>query len=205
MARVLFIKANCRPIEQSVSVKLYHAFLDSYKESHPQDEIVELDLFKENLPYYDNDKISGMYKLANGYELTNEEKEATNLVNKYLDQFISADKVVIAFPLWNFTIPAVLHTYIDYLCQSGKTFRYSKEGPIGLLPDKKVALLHARGSLYPPGSSEAAISLLNGILGFWGVKDINTVIVEGHNQFSDKAEQIIQEGIEKAATAANNF
>jgi len=205
MAKVLFIKANCRPIEQSVSVKLYHAFLDSYKESHPQDEIVELDLFKENLPYYDNDKINGMYKLANGYELTNEEKEATNLVNKYLDQFISADKVVIAFPLWNFTIPAVLHTYIDYLCQSGKTFRYSKEGPIGLLPDKKVTLLHARGSVYPPGSGEAAISLLNGILAFWGVKDVNTIIVEGHNQYSDRAEEIIAEGLEKAATAANNF
>jgi len=205
MAKVLFVKANCRPIEQSVSVKLYHAFLDSYKETHPQDEIVELDLFKENLPYYDTDKINGMYKLANGYELTNEEKAATDLVNKYLDQFISADKVVIAFPLWNFTVPAVLHTYIDYLCQSGKTFRYSKEGPIGLLSDKKVQLLHARGSVYPPGSGEAAVSFLTGILSFWGVKDVNTVIVEGHNQFSDRAEQIIQEGLEKAASAANQF
>lgn len=205
MAKVLFVKANCRPIEQSVSVKLYHAFLDSYKESHPQDEIVELDLFKENLPYYDNDKINGMYKLANGYELTNEEKEATNLVTKYLDQFLAADKVVIAFPLWNFTVPAVLHTYIDYLCQSGKTFRYSKEGPIGLLSDKKVALLHARGSVYPPGSGEAAVSFLSGILAFWGVKDISTVIVEGHNQFSDKAGEIIEEGLQKAATLANQF
>lgn len=205
MSKVLFIKANCRPIEQSVSVKLYHAFLDSYKESHPGDEIVELDLFKENLPYYNNDMINGMYKLGNGYELTNEEKEATTVVTNYLDQFISADKIVIAFPLWNFTIPAVLHTYIDYLNQAGKTFRYTKEGPIGLLPDKKVALLHARGSVYPPGSGEAALSLLSGNLRLWGIKDVSTIVVEGHQQHSEKAEEIIGEGLQKAASLANQF
>lgn len=93
-----------------VSVQLYQAFLDSYKESHPEDDIIELDLFKENLPYYDTDKINGMFKLAKGIELTPAEKEATDLVNKYLNQFLSADKVVLAFPLWNLTIPAVLHT-----------------------------------------------------------------------------------------------
>ncbi|MEW9668047.1 FMN-dependent NADH-azoreductase [Ammoniphilus sp. 3BR4] len=208
MAKVLFIKANSRPIEQAVSVKLYDAFLNSYKESHPQDEVIELDLFKENLPYYDTDKINGMFKLSRGMELTKEEKEATDIVNKYLDQFLSADKVVIAFPLWNFTVPAVLHTYIDYLSQAGKTFSYTQEGPIGLLTDKKVALLNARGGVYSEGpaqSVEMAVKFVTSALGFWGVKDITTVIVEGHNQFPDKAEEIIAEGIQKAATAAITF
>lgn len=208
MAKVLFVKANSRPIEQAVSVKLYDAFLNSYKESHPEDEITELDLFKENLPYYDTDKINGMFKLNRGLELTNEEKEATDIVNKYLNQFLEADKVVIAFPLWNFTVPAVLHTYIDYLSQAGKTFSYTQEGPIGLLQDKKVALLNARGGVYSEGpaqSIEMAVKFVNAALGFWGVKDITTVIVEGHNQFPDKAEEIITEGIQKAAAAATQF
>lgn len=208
MAKVLFIKANSRPIEQAVSVKLYDAFLNNYKESHPQDEITELDLFKENLPYYDTDKINGMFKLGRGLELTQEEREATEVVNKYLNQFLAADKVVIAFPLWNFTVPAVLHTYIDYLSQAGKTFSYTAEGPIGLLEDKKVALLNARGGVYSEGpaqSVEMAVRFVSAALGFWGVKDITTVIVEGHNQFPDRAEQIIEEGIRRAATAANLF
>lgn len=208
MAKVLFVKANSRPIEQAVSVKLYQAFLESYKETHPQDEIVELDLFKENLPYYDTDKINGMFKLGRGLELTPDEKKATETVTKYLDQFLSADKVVFAFPLWNFTVPAVLHTYLDYLGQAGKTFRYTPEGPIGLLPDKKVALLNARGGVYSEGpaqSVEMAVNYVTSILNFWGVKDISTVIVEGHNQFPDKAEQIIQEGITKAANLAARF
>ena len=113
MANVLFVKANSRPADQAVSVQLYDAFLQSYKETHKEDTITELDLFAENLPYLDNDKINGMFKLARGMELTDGEKAATDLVTKYLDQFLAADKVVFGFQLWNFTVPAVLHTYLD--------------------------------------------------------------------------------------------
>lgn len=205
MEKVLFIKANSRPIEQSVSVKLYHTFLDNYKEAHPQDELIELDLFQENLPYYSNDMISGMFKLSKGMELTEDERQATETVNKYLQQFLDADKVVFAFPLWNFTVPAVLHTYLDYLAQAGKTFRYTPEGPVGLLTDKKAVLLNARGGVYSEGpaqSVEMSVNYVQTMLGFWGVEDIQKVIIEGHNQYPDQAERIIAEGLEKAAELA---
>jgi FMN-dependent NADH-azoreductase len=208
MANVLFIKANNRPIEQAVSVKLYHKFLESYKESHPEDTITELDLFEENLPYYDNEKITAMFKLSKEMELTASEQEAAELVTKYLNQFLKADKVVFAFPLWNFTVPAVLHTYLDYLAQAGKTFRYTAEGPVGLLADKKVALLNARGGVYSEGpaqSAEMAVNYVKTMLSFWGVQDLTSVIIEGHNQFPDKAEEIIEEGLAKAASIANEF
>lgn len=208
MANVLFIKANSRPIEQAVSVKLYYTFLESYKKANPNDTIVELDLFKENLPYYDTEMINGMFKLSRGMELTQTEKKATDLVTKYLNQFLEADKIVMAFPLWNFTVPAVLHTYLDYLSQAGKTFRYTAEGPVGLLPDKKVALLNARGGIYSEGPAQAAemaVNYVNNILNFWGIKDLTTIIIEGHNQFPDQAEQIIAEGLEKAVAVAKEF
>ncbi|MDI3411968.1 FMN-dependent NADH-azoreductase [Bacillus sonorensis] len=208
MAKVLFIKANSRPAEQAVSVKLYQAFLDSYKKSHPEDQTTELDLFKENLPYYDTDMINGMFKLAKGMELTDAEKEAAGLVQKYLDQFLAADKVVFAFPLWNFSVPSVLHTYLDYLSQVSKTFKYTPEGPVGLIHDKKVALLNARGAFTQRDlaqSKEMSVNYVQNILNFWGVEDMTTIIVEGHNQFPDRAEQIIEEGIQKAETAAVNF
>ena len=208
MAKVLFIKANSRPIEQAVSVKLYYSFLENYKESHPEDEITELNLFEENLPYYNTDMINGMFKLARELELTSAEQEATTLVNKYLNQFLEADKVVFAFPLWNFTVPAVLHTYMDYLAQAGKTFKYTPEGPVGLLPNKKVALLNARGGVYSEGPAQAtemAVNYVNTMLGFWGVKDITSVIIEGHNQYPDQAEEIIQKGLDDAANVAKEF
>jgi FMN-dependent NADH-azoreductase len=205
---VLFIKANSRPIKQAVSVKLYYAFLESYKESHPEDEVTELDLFAESLPYYDTDMINGMFKLGKGLDLTPEEKKATDIVTKYLDQFLAADKVMFAFPLWNMTIPAVLHTYVDYLNQAGKTFRYTPEGAVGLITDKKIAFLNARGGVYSEGtaaSMEMAVNYMTNMFTFFGVKDFTKVIVEGHAQTPDKAEEIIEEGIRKAASAANHF
>ncbi|WHX31105.1 FMN-dependent NADH-azoreductase [Brevibacillus agri] len=208
MSKVLFIKANDRPVEQAVSVKLYEAFVQSYKENHPNDEITELDLFAENLPYYGNDLLTAMFKAGRGMELTAEEQKGAELVNKYLNQFADADKVMIAFPMWNFTVPAVLHTYVDYLSQAGKTFKYTAEGPVGLMGDKKVALLSARGGVYsegPMAEIELANRYVRTVLGFWGISNITEVIVEGHNQFPDKAEEIVAAGIEKAAKLAETF
>lgn len=208
MSTVLFVKANDRPIEQAVSVKLYQAFLDSYKKSHPEDTIVELDLFKETLPYLNADMINGSFKAARGYDLTPEEQAAVNVKNKYIEQFLAADKVVFGFPLWNFTIPAVLHTYIDYLAEAGKTFNYTAEGPAGLIGDKKVALLNARGGIYsegPAAAAEMSFNYVRNVMSFFGVTNFENIIVEGHNQLQDKAEAIVSEGVAKAEKAAVSF
>ena len=92
--------------------------------------------------------INGTFKAGKGFDLTEEEAKAVAVADKYLNQFLEADKVVFGFPLWNLTIPAVLHTYIDYLNRAGKTFKYTPEGPVGLIGDKKIALLNARGGVY---------------------------------------------------------
>ncbi|PYZ92052.1 FMN-dependent NADH-azoreductase [Salipaludibacillus keqinensis] len=208
MANVLFIKANSRPADQSVSVQLYNTFLENYKETHPEDQITELDLFEENLSYYGNEKITSMFKSGQGMPLTDSEQEEAAHVTKYLDQFLAADKVVFAFPLWNFTVPAVLHTYFDYLAQAGKVFKYTENGPVGLLNGKKVAIVNARGGIYSEGpaqQNEMAVNYVTNMLNFWGIQDIETVIVEGHNQFPDKAEDIIKEGIQETAAVAQGF
>jgi len=208
VSTVLFVKANNRPVEQAVSVKLYYAFLESYRKSHPDDTIIELDLYKEDLPYLNADMINGNFKAARGMELTSAEQAAVAVSGKYLDQFLAADKVVFAFPLWNFTVPAVLHTYIDYLCQAGKTFKYTEQGPVGLVSDKKVALLVARGGIYsegPAASAEMAFNYMRNILAFFGVTDTTNVIVEGHNQLADRAEAIIAQGVAEAQKAAAEF
>ncbi|WP_223067426.1 FMN-dependent NADH-azoreductase [Paenibacillus caui] len=208
MSNVLFVKANNRPVEQAVTVKLYESFLKSYKESHPEDLVTELNLFEADLPYYDNDMMTGLFKLSKGIETTPAEQKAADLANTYLDQFLGADKVVFAFPLWNFTIPAQFLTYLFYLTQAGKTFSYTEQGPVGLVGDKKVALLQARGGVYsaaPMDALEMSLNYVKNILGFWGIQNPEVVVVEGHNQFPDRAEAIIQEGIQKAAELAAKF
>ena len=205
MTKVLFVKANNRPAEEAVSVKLYETFLDSYKKSHPEDIVVELDLYNEELPYIGVDLINATFR---GGDLTEKEAKALEIADKYLNQFLEIDKVVFAFPLWNLTIPAVLHTYIDYLNRAGKTFKYTPEGQVGLLGNKKIALLNARGGLYsegPAAEMEMAVKYVSTMMNFFGIKDIETVVIEGHNQFKDKANDIINEGLERAKKVAKTF
>ncbi|MEC1715476.1 FMN-dependent NADH-azoreductase [Schinkia azotoformans] len=208
LSKVLFITANDRPAEQAISSKMYETFLNTYKEANPADKITELNLFNADLPDYGNTAIMGVYKRNQGLELTTEEAKAADLVEQYLNQFLSVDKIVLAFPLWNSMVPAPLVNYISYLAQAGRTFKYTAEGPVGLVADKKVVLLNARGGDY---SSEAmapfemAIKYVQTNLGFWGITDIETIVIEGHNQYPDRAQDIIADGLEAVAKTAGKF
>ncbi|MGG4201586.1 FMN-dependent NADH-azoreductase [Peribacillus frigoritolerans] len=208
MTKVLFVKVNDRPADQAISSKMYDTFLQTYKETHRTDEVTELDLFKEELPYYGNTAITGLYKRNQGLELTAEEEYAAKLVDQYLNQFMAMDKVVFAFPLWNSTVPAPLITYLSYLAQAGIMFNYTAEGPVGYAGDKKVMLLNARGSDYAlegMASAEMAVSLVKNIISLWGIKSPETVVIEGHNQYPDRSQKIIADGLENVAKAAEAF
>jgi FMN-dependent NADH-azoreductase len=208
MSKILFITANDRPADQAVSSKMYETFVSTFKEANPNAEITELDLFNLELPYYGNTAITGGYKRSQGLELTAEEAKAADVVEQYLTQFLSAEKVVFAFPLWNFTVPAPLVTYISYLSQAGKTFKYTEQGPVGLAGDKKVAVLAARGSDYSSlemASIEMAVNYVTTILGFWGITNPETVVIEGHNQYPDRKDEIIADGLEKTVQLASKF
>ncbi|WP_249597327.1 FMN-dependent NADH-azoreductase [Peribacillus frigoritolerans] len=208
MTKVLFVKVNDRPADQAISSKMYDTFIQTYKETHHVDEVTELDLFKEELPYYGNTAITGLYKRNQGLELTAEEENAAKLVDQYLNQFMAMDKVVFAFPLWNSTVPAPLITYLSYLAQAGIMFNYTAEGPVGYAGDKKVMLLNARGSDYAlegMASAEMAVSLVKNIISLWGINNPETVVIEGHNQYPDRSQKIIADGLENVAKAAEAF
>ncbi|WP_073152682.1 FMN-dependent NADH-azoreductase [Seinonella peptonophila] len=207
MSKVLIVKANDRPADQSVSVKMYDAFVHTYRETHPTDQIEELDLYQVELPYFGALALSGLFKRGNQLELTEEEQKIISIIDERLEQFLAADKVVFAFPLWNFSVPAVLHTYIDYLSQAGKTFRYTENGPVGLIPDKKVAFLNATGGEYStaPAGSEHSISFMKNVFHLFGVKDPTVVLIEGHNQYPDRSAEIIEEGLQEVVKTASTF
>ncbi|MBC6300822.1 FMN-dependent NADH-azoreductase [Listeria booriae] len=208
MANVLFIKANGLPAERSVSVKLYEEFLKNYTASNAADTITELDLFQADLPYYDATMMSGLFKESTGDTLTDEEQRLADIANGYLEQFLAADKVVMAFPLWNFSIPAQFLTYLFYLNQAGKTFKYTAEGPVGLVTGKEVVLLNARGGVYsdgPMASWEMSLNYVKNILAHFGITNPQSIIVEGHNATPDQAQDLIAAGVEKAAELAAKF
>jgi FMN-dependent NADH-azoreductase len=90
-----------------------------------------------------------------------------------LDEFLAADTVVIGAPMYNFSLPSQLKAWIDRILVAGETFRYTAEGPVGLVQGKRVIVALARGGFYAEGSPAAGLehlqTYLAGVLGFIGV------------------------------------
>lgn len=73
---------------------------------------------------------------------------------------------------------------------------------------KKVALLNARGGVYsegPMAALEMSLNFMKTVLGFWGVQDLHTVVIEGHNAAPDQAQEIVEKGLQEAKDLAAKF
>ncbi len=95
----------------------------------------------------------------------------------------AADTIVLAVPMYNFSIPSTLKAWIDHIARAGRTFRYSASGPEGLLKGKKLFVVTARGGLYSGESPARAYDFqepyLRAVLGFVGLDDVTFLHLEG--------------------------
>lgn len=211
MSKVLYITANPKAKEQSFSLTVGNDFIDAYKTTNPNDEIVTLDLYKMEVPLIDEIVFSAWGKFASGVtfeELTSEEQNKVVAMNTLLEQFLTADKYVFVTPLWNFTIPPKMKAYLDNICIVNKTFKYTENGPVGLLTNKKAVHIQARGGVYSSGPAadfELGDRYLNTVLSFIGISDKQSIIVEGMNATPDKAAEIKATAIIKAKEVAQSF
>lgn len=109
-----------------------------------------------------------------------------------LDDFLAADIVVIGVPMYNFGIPSTLKAWIDRIAIAGKTFRYTADGPEGLVKGKRVILAISQGGVYEPGSAlEHQESYLRALFGFLGIDGIEVVRAQGVNYSPQHREQAL--------------
>lgn len=123
---------------------------------------------------------------------------------QWLAEFLAADVLVVGVPQYNFSIPSQLKAWIDRIAVSGKTFRYTENGPEGLAKGKKIIVASTRGGHYSAGPAavmDHQESYLKTVFGFLGVTDVEFVRAEGLNLSADskqfaiaEAEKTIAEG-----------
>lgn len=199
MSRLLYIKANPKPVDQSVTFKMSEAFIQEYKENHKDEEIVTLDLYKEGIRPLDGQMLSDMFSGKD------------NEMLRYAKEFAGFDRYVIAAPMWNLGSPAILKAYFDYVSYVGVTFKYTAEGPVGLLANqgKKAVHIVARGGSYTEGPAQAyetGDKYIRIILGFFGITDVDTVSCELTNVLQgNDLTHAINSSIEKAKNVAKSF
>jgi FMN-dependent NADH-azoreductase len=210
MSKLLYIQASPR-VQRSHSIAVADAFVESYKGTHPDDEIVTLNVFDASIPNFDGPAVRAKYAIIHGQLHSKQEQQVWKNVEEVIEQFTSADKYVLAVPMWNFSIPYRLKQYIDLLVQPGYTFKFSEEkGYEGLVVGKPMLAVCARGGEYLPHSEAAAFDLqtkyIELIFGFIGFENIRSVVVEPTLQGGpDVAEAKRQEAIGKLKEIADDF
>lgn len=165
----------------SISRQLTAQIVAVWRRAHPDVTIDYLDLAVDGPSHFDSNSIGSK---TGAQAVPTEIQRRENAVSeKLVSQFLAADVVVIGAPLYNFTIPTQLKSWIDRLAQPGRTFKYTEKGPIGLATNKTVFVAITRGGMYSNSEAGQATehqeSYLKVVLGFFGVTDIRFVRAEG--------------------------
>lgn len=211
MTKLLVVKAHPH-VEPSLSLSVGDVFVTAYQKNHPDDDIVIRDLFDSTVPPL-NDTTLGAWKHEKaGQALTTKEAALLCRHNEWLSEFMAADKYVFINPMYNLFLPAELKQYIDVMAVPHKTFKYTDHGPVGLIGDRKVIHIQAAGSIYhgPKANSmmtklDFGDAYLRGIFMLFGVKNFQSIFVEGADQDPTKREAIITAAKEQAAQLAREF
>ncbi|HOF98384.1 MAG TPA: NAD(P)H-dependent oxidoreductase [Paludibacteraceae bacterium] len=200
MSKVLYIKANAKPEGESRTFMIADKFVEAYKKHHPQDEIITLDLYKEDIHFLTVEDVM--------IHMSNEVEETENAMKKYALQFKSADKYIFAEPMWNLGVPAILKAYIDYVSIPNITFKYGENGPIGLCQGKKALNVITSGGDYSEGMAaewDLCDKYLKTIMGLFGVLDYTTIRASNLDVIGMDVDAIVNKAIKEAEELAKTF
>lgn len=164
--------------DQSASRHLGHELVEALRRSAPDMHVQYRDLALQREPVLDATLMG-----ARGVPAADRPSELADRAaasDAVLQEFLAADVVVIGAPMYNFSIPSALKNWLDLISVAGVSFRYTAQGPVGLLTGKRVYLVSTAGGLHAGQPSGAAHEdYLKFILGFLGIDDIRVVRAEG--------------------------
>lgn len=178
MATLLHIRSSIFG-DNGQSAALATDFITQWKENNENAEVITRDLIADPLPQLDADLIAAL--MSDAENRTGAQQENVDLADRLLAEIQSADQLVIAVPMYNFGIPSQLKAWFDLLARNGVTFKYTEQGPVGLLQDKPVVLIATRGGQYREGGQDFQIPFVKQFLGFIGIKNVKAVYAEGLN------------------------
>ena len=159
------------------SSQLAERSVADYVAAHPGTVRVLRDVASDPIPHLDGARFSAFLTPAASRDA------AQNAVIAQSDALIaelkSADVIVLGLPMYNFGVPSQLKSYFDHIARAGETFRYTANGPVGLVTGKKVYVLAARGGLYEGTALDSQTTYVRDFLRFIGLDDVEFVYAEG--------------------------
>ena len=175
MSTLLQINASLSGAD-GVSSRLSQRFVADWKSQHPEGHVIARDLATDPVPHLTAERFQAF--LSQPEARTAEQRALSDYSDALIEELKVADTIVFAVPMYNFSVPSTLRAYFDHIARAGVTFRYSSEGPEGLLKGKKAYVFITRGGFYAD-AADTQTPYLKQFLGFIGITDVKFVFAEG--------------------------
>ncbi|CFQ27738.1 MULTISPECIES: FMN-dependent NADH-azoreductase [Yersinia] len=176
MSKVLVLKSSILAT-YSQSNQLADFFVEQWQAAHAGDEITVRDLAAQPIPVLDGELVGALR--PSDAALTPRQQEALALSDELIAELQANDVIVMAAPMYNFSIPTQLKNYFDLIARAGVTFRYTEKGPEGLITGKRAIILTSRGGIHKDTPTDLVVPYLRLFLGFIGITDVEFVFAEG--------------------------
>ncbi|MEI8644897.1 NAD(P)H-dependent oxidoreductase [Pseudoalteromonas sp. Hal056] len=190
MKKVLVLNSSLNG-EQGNSTKLSQQFVEQLA-NNQQISVTTRDLSDNVIAHLTQTEMAAWMTDAN--ERDDEQKALAAISDDLIAELNDNDLIVIGMPMYNFGIPSTFKAWIDRIARAGITFKYTEQGPVGLITDKKVVVLAARGGMYQGTEMDTQTKYLKDVLGFVGMTDVNFIYAEG----------LAMPGAEQSLEAAQN-
>lgn len=202
MSSILLVTGSTRG-DDSLSNKIARQLADDLVAKASGSAVVERDLARDPLPHIGADFSSAIRLQPE--DRTPAQAAAIAVSDTAVDELLAADTIILSTGFINFGVSSIVKSWVDHVARVGRTFRYSENGPVGLVTGKKAYLVIASGGIYSSGPGvtlDFAEPYLRSVLAFLGIADVETIRIEGVAYGPEAAEKAISAAEEKARELA---
>lgn len=153
--------------------------------------VTERDLVALDLPHLGAEELQSWQAASEAR--THAQRELAARSDALIEELLAHDVLVLAVPLYNLGIPSQLKAWFDRVLRAGETFRYTEQGPQGLVEGKRALILAARGGQYAGTEMDSQTPHLKTMLGLIGIREVDLVFAEGLEMGDRHRERALEE------------
>lgn len=170
--------------EASVSNQLSDELIAALQSDGAEYSVIERNFQQQAVPHVDGAWLQALMTAKEDRDA--EQQQQVEYSDELIAEVMAADVLILALPMYNFTVPSMLKAWIDHIARAGVTFKYTDKGAEGLLKDKKVYFVTAMGGVHEAGVSDFLRPYMKMIMAFLGIEDVEFITADGLNMGEER-------------------
>jgi len=158
------------------------------------------DLARQPVPHLSAERFAAFTTPASERSLEQQRHVAES--DALVEELRRANVLVLGVPMYNFGVPSTLRAYFDHVARAGVTFRYTPDGPVGLLGGKRAYVFATRGGRHAGTEADLQTAYLRKFLGFIGIRDVEFIYAEGLALGAEPREQALAAAVARIGQLA---